>query len=145
MSEKPVILVSACLIGVRCRYDGESKPDPRVIALAKTAALVPVCPEQLAGLPTPRPRHERRGGRIVSELGVDETDAFEHGAQQALLIARLCGASQAVLKARSPSCGVDNIYDGSFCGVLVTGDGVLAALLRDAGIGVTTEEGLDAG
>jgi uncharacterized protein YbbK (DUF523 family) len=139
---RPVILVSACLVGVRCRYDGETKAEPRVIALAERATLVPVCPEQLGGMPTPRVRHERVGERIVSESGCDATEAFDRGAQQALVIARICGATRAVLKARSPSCGVGVVYDGTFTGRLMQGDGVLAALLRSEGITSSTEDDL---
>lgn len=140
MPSRPVILVSACLVGVRCRYDGESKPCAKLIAMAQGAVLVPVCPEQLAGLPTPRVRHERVGARIVSETGADATEAFERGAEQALAVARLCGARQAILKARSPSCGVGVVYDGTFSGKLVRGNGVAAARLAREGIAVSTEE-----
>lgn len=134
------ILVSACLLGVCCRYDGGSKPDAAVLELAKRRVLVPVCPEQLGGLPTPRPRHERRGGRVVSEHGRDGTEAFERGAEEALRIARLTGCRRAILKARSPSCGAGEIYDGSFGGALVPGDGVLAAKLKREGMEVRTED-----
>lgn len=137
---KQPVLVSACLIGVCCRFDGDSKAHPAVVALAKTCHLVPVCPEQLGGLPTPRPRHEKREGSIVSEHGADATELFERGAEQALRIARLTGCRRAILKARSPSCGVGTIYDGTFSGKLVAGDGVLAGKLREDGIDVRTEE-----
>jgi len=138
----PPILVSACLLGVCCRYDGGSKPADAVLALAPRFHLVPVCPEQLGGLPTPRPRHERAGEGIVSEHGQDGTEAFERGAQEALRIAQITGCRRAILKARSPSCGVGEIYDGTFSGALVRGDGVLAEKLKKAGIAVGTEDEL---
>lgn len=134
------ILVSACLLGVCCRYDGGSKPADEVIALADRFVLVPVCPEQLGGLPTPRPRHERVGEGVVSEHGRDGTDAFRRGAEEALKIARITGCRRAILKARSPSCGAGEIYDGTFGGGIVRGDGVTAEKLKRAGIEVSTED-----
>ena len=134
------ILVSACLIGVRCRFDGETKEDPRVLKLAGENQLVPICPEQLAGLPTPRVRHEIVEGRVLSEHGKDNTEAFQRGAEEALKIARITGCRRAVLKARSPSCGKGEIYDGSFGGRLVKGNGVLAERLIEEGIAVATED-----
>lgn len=135
-----VVLVSACLLGVRCRYDGASSPNDAVLSMARRHVLVPVCPEQLGGLSTPRPRHERSGGRVVSEHGHDATRAFERGAAEALRVARLSGCRRAILKARSPSCGVGQVYDGSFSGRLAPGHGVCAEVLMAAGIQVETEE-----
>ena len=134
------VLVSACLLGVRCRFDGGSKPDARVLALVARDGILPVCPEQLGGLSTPRVRHERVGSRVVSESGVDATEAFERGADEAIRLAQLAGSRRAVLKARSPSCGVGQIYDGTFQGRVVSGDGVLAARLRALGFALETEE-----
>lgn len=134
------VLVSACLLGVRCRFDGGTKPDPRVLALAERCGIVPVCPEQLGGLSTPRERHERVGLRVLSETGNDATEAFERGADEAIRLAQLAGARHAVLKARSPSCGVGQIYDGTFQGRVVPGDGVLAERLRALGFALETEE-----
>jgi len=138
-SHQPV-LVSACLLGVSCRFDGGAKQDHRVIALAKSVVVVPVCPEQLGGLATPRPRHERNGNAVVSEHGVDATAAFERGAREAARIAVLAGCRCAVLKARSPSCGLGRIYDGTFTGVLTDGNGVLVDLLLSEGLSVYTED-----
>ena len=141
------ILVSACLIGCACRYDGETKRNDSVLALAARHTLVPVCPEQLGGLPTPRPPSERRGERVVSCEGADVTEAFSRGAREALRICRVAGCEAAVLKARSPSCGAGTIYDGTFSGALAAGDGVTAALLRREGVPVYGEDelqGLDA-
>ncbi len=140
------MLVSACLAGVACRYDGGSCPHEEVVALVRAGRALPVCPEQLGGLPTPRPRAEIRDGdgadvlagraRVVDEAGRDVTDAFMRGAEEVLRVARLTGARQAILKARSPSCGAGEIHDGTFRGALRPGDGVTAALLRREGLDV---------
>ena len=122
------ILISACLLGVCCRYDGASKAHPLVLALAERHTLVPVCPEQLGGLPTPRPPAERRDGRVVTGSG-DVTEQYRRGAEETLKLCQLLGCEAAVLKERSPSCGHGQIYDGTFSGVLTVGDGVTAELL----------------
>jgi len=140
LTDDSPILVSACLLGLCCRYNAESKANERVLVLAKTHPLVPVCPEQLGGLPTPRPPAERKGERVVSSDGTDVTDAFQKGAEETLLLARTLGCKTAVLKARSPSCGHGRIYDGTFAGSLVPGSGVTAELLEASGIAVYTEE-----
>ena len=137
---QPPILVSACLLGVRCRYDGQSKPAAGVIELLKHGSVLPVCPEQLGGLPTPRIPHERVGDRVLSRDGDDATEAFVRGAKEALRLAELAGCSEAILKARSPSCGVGTIYDGTFRGTITVGDGVFGAMVKRAGLRVRTEE-----
>lgn len=135
------ILCSACLLGVRCRYDGSGKQSGRVMELLKDHALVPVCPEQLGGLPTPRPPCEMQGGgRVISKLGDDKSTEFTRGAEEALMLFRLTGCEAALLKARSPSCGKGIIYDGSFSGTLKPGNGVFAQKLVNEGIPVYTEE-----
>lgn len=141
ISDSPV-LVSACLLGLRCRYNAEPVANERVLALAKTHALIPVCPEQLGGLSTPRPPAERLCERVVSNDGTDVTSAFIRGAEEALLLARTLGCKTAILKARSPSCGHGRIYDGSFSGTLIPGSGVTAELLAKNGIRVFTEDEL---
>ena len=140
MDKSSPILVSACLLGVPCRYDGSGAADARVLALAKRYHLIPVCPEQLGGLPTPRPPAERVGERVLTIGNADVTDAFLRGAQETLRLARLFGCKTAILKARSPSCGAGQIYDGTFTGTLVSGHGVTAALLEQNGITVFTED-----
>lgn len=136
------ILVSACLLGVACRYDGASKglPDSVLRELMARHVLVPVCPEQLGGLPTPRAPSERRGSRVVMRTGADVTAAFTRGAQQTLVLAQRFGCTAALLKQRSPSCGYGEIYDGTFTGACVPGDGVTAALLSAHGIRVYGED-----
>lgn len=104
--------------------------------------LVPVCPEILGGLPTPRTPSERQGERVVSKTGADVTAAYQKGAEEALRLARLVGCRKALLKERSPSCGRGQIYDGSFSGRLIPGDGVTARLLEQEGIAVFGESQL---
>ena len=140
MSESSPILVSACLLGVPCRYDGTGKADARVLALAKSRQLIPVCPEQLGGLPTPRPPAERNGTRILTRDERDVTAAFARGAEETLRLAHLFSCRIAVLKANSPSCGNGQIYDGCFCGRLIPGDGMTAALLKQDGLTVLSEK-----
>ena len=96
------ILISACLLGACCRYDGASKAHPLAALLAERHTLVPVCPEQLGGLPTPRPPAERRGGRVVTQSG-DVTEQYLRGATETLKLCKLLGCEAAVLKERSPS------------------------------------------
>ena len=141
------ILVSRCLLGEPCRYDGRGIRSPAMEALRKAGhTLIPVCPEVLGGLPTPRPPAELQSdGRVVNRLGEDVTGRYQAGAQAALNIARAKGCTLAVLKARSPSCGSRQIYDGTFTGTRVPGQGVTARLLIQAGIRVLDEEELESG
>lgn len=134
------ILVSACLLGICCRYDGNGNDRPWIRALMNRHTLIPVCPEQLGGLRTPRPPVEWRDGRAMDNQGKDCTDAFCRGAKEALKVAQMYGCELAVLKARSPSCGSGVIYDGSFGGRLAEGYGETARLLREHGIRVIDEE-----
>lgn len=140
------ILVSHCLLGEACRYDGGGCLDRQILELHRAGhQLIPVCPEVLGGLGIPRTPAERQpDGRVVNRDGEDVTAAYEAGAKAALDIARSCGCTAAILKARSPSCGSGEIYDGSFTGTRVSGWGVAAALLRDAGLEVYNEEELPA-
>lgn len=137
-----MIIVSACLAGYRCRYDGKTVPDETVVALVKSGKAIPVCPEMMGGLPCPRVPSERTadGKHVVTEEGGDVTEAFILGAEETLRMARLYGCDSAILKARSPSCGCGQIYDGSFSGRLRNGDGVTAALLRENGITVQVKD-----
>ena len=139
-----VSLISACLIGTPCRYDGESRaPAPEILRLLSEHTLIPICPEILGGLPTPRiPAERQADGRTVNARGEDVSAAFLRGAKETLRLARLYRADGVILKERSPSCGTDGIYDGSFTGRLTAGEGVTAALLREAGIPVFSEHAL---
>lgn len=142
------ILVSACLLGEAVRYDGQSQPCEAVKALADRYQLVPVCPECLGGLPVPRtpceivPAHPEP--RVMSADGEDRTEAFLKGAQRCLSIAREHGCTLAVLKSRSPSCGSGAVYDGTFSGTIVPGDGMTTRLLTSAGVRVISENDVEA-
>ena len=136
-----MILVSKCLVGVPCRMDGQSKLVPEIRKLVDEVKAVPVCPEVLGGLPTPRKPSERLSdGRVVNCDGEDNTDAFIRGAEKALCICREHGCTQAILKSKSPSCGKGIIHNGKFDGGLTEGNGVFAELLISEGITVFTEE-----
>ena len=136
-------MVSACLLGLPTRYDGKEKGIELVKKLVRYYILVPFCPEQLGGLPTPRPRSEIRGERVVNELGKDVTENFERGARAALRIAEMVDPMLIILKERSPSCGLRHVYDGTFSGRLVDGMGMTARVLKEAGYELTTEEDTD--
>lgn len=140
MKKQPPILVSACLAGLATRYDGEATPFEPVRELIRQGRAIPVCPEQLGGRPTPRNPNEIKDGRVLDAKGEDHTQAFERGAQEGLRLAKLAGCTQAILKAKSPSCGSGRIYDGSFTGKIISGDGVFAKLLKEHGMHISTEE-----
>ena len=141
------VIVSACLLGVRCRYDGGHSRSETALQHKKTYQLIPVCPEESGGLPTPRPPAEIVGGdgndvldgkaKVMTAEGADVTEAYLRGARHALAVAQTNGATEVILKARSPSCGCGDIYDGTFSGSLTSGDGVTTALLKRHGITVT--------
>lgn len=138
---KPPLLVSACLLGVECNHLGRANRSDAVAALAATHRLIPVCPEVAGGLPTPRPAAEiQPDGSVRTQVGDDVSDAYGRGAAAAVALARAVGASGAVLKARSPSCGCHEVYDGTFTRQRVRGEGVTAAALRRAGLDVRSEE-----
>ena len=124
------ILVSACLLGMACRYDGRSKENAAVLALAERHTLVPCCPEVYGGLPIPREPSEIRGGRVYSRSGRDVTAQYEKGAQETVRLARLLRCDCALMQDRSPSCGCGLIHDGSFTDALVVGDGLTVQRLK---------------
>ncbi|MBN1475588.1 DUF523 domain-containing protein [Candidatus Sumerlaeota bacterium] len=132
--------MSACLAGLCTDWRGGSDLIPWVQQAVARGEAIPVCPEQLGGLPTPRVPSERRGECVVSETGRDVTEAFRRGAERAVEIARGMGCEIAVLASRSPSCGVGKICDGTFSGTLVPGDGVTAERLRQEGLRVISSE-----
>lgn len=137
------ILISACLLGIRCRYNGTDKLDHRITELMKKHHLVPVCPEVYGGLPTPRDPSERVGDQVLSKSGQDVTAEFVRGAEETLAMAKLYGCKYAVLKERSPSCGFGEIYDGTFSGALIAGGGMAAELLARHGITVLGESRME--
>lgn len=137
------ILVSACLLGVECRYKGDACPCQKLIDLGKDHTLIPVCPEQAGGLPTPRTPSERVGDKVIMKNGTDVTAEYQKGAQTALYLAKTLEADFAVLKANSPSCGKGIIYDGTFTGGKCEGNGVTSELLLNNGIAVYTEDEID--
>ena len=134
MKEK--LLISACLLGFCCKYDGGTNtlPADTIAALREQYDLIPVCPETAGSLPIPRAPSERRGGRVLSREGNDVTDEYEKGALLALALAERFGCRRALLKERSPSCGAGEIYDGTFSHSRILGDGVAAEALRKAGL-----------
>lgn len=144
------ILVSSCLIGKKCSYDGNHRRNKWVLEFISGRKVIDVCPEMLGGFTTPRFRSEIKGSdgkavlagaaRVINEKGEDVTSFFITGANKVLKIVNENGINYAVLKARSPSCGKDWIYDGSFSGKLKPGDGVTAALLRENGVMIWSEE-----
>lgn len=136
---RPRVLVSACLLGVNCRYNEKGVLEPEVRALMDVAELVPVCPEICGGLATPREPAERAGGRVLTKSGRDVTVQYQKGAEESLKLARLYGCACAVLKERSPSCGSGRVYDGTHTGTLTDGDGMTAQLLKEYGIPVFGE------
>lgn len=128
---KTKILVSACLLGENCKYSGGNNKNDEVITLADSFELIPVCPECFGGLTTPRLPSEIRNGRVYAKDGEDVTDAFVSGAEQTLYIAKETNTPCAVLKENSPSCGFGKIYDGTFSGNKIDGNGITAQLLFD--------------
>lgn len=137
-----LFVVSACLAGKACRYDAGSNPCPQVMELVAQGKALPLCPEVLGGLPCPRPPCENVKGRIMDRQGNDHSAAFVRGATEALAQARAFGASAAILKSRSPSCGFGQIYDGTFSKSLTQGHGLWANLLQQEGISLYSEENL---
>lgn len=134
-----MIIVSACLAGVACRYNGEAFLIPIVEEMVKKGLALPVCPEILGKLPTPRSGAEKLGDKVITKDGDDVTAAFTVGSKTAVAIAQLVGCSTAILKAKSPSCGSGVIYDGTFSDKLIEGDGVFSAMLKAENIKVFTE------
>ena len=137
------ILISGCLLGLKCRYDGKEKKLPEIEKLIEVYNLIPVCPEQLGGLPTPRIPAERVNNKVVNQAGVDVTKEYQLGAEEALKIAKLYNCKKAILKEKSPSCGCGKIYDGTFSKNLIVGNGVTTDLLLKNGIEIFGESEID--
>lgn len=136
------ILVSACLLGINSRYCGGGCLNEKIAALIGNHNLIPVCPEQLGGLPTPREPDEIREGRVFEKSGKENTDNFQKGAEETLRLARLLKVDMAILKQNSPSCGSSMIYDGTFSSKKIPGSGITASLLIENGIRVISEENI---
>lgn len=140
---KTKVIVSACLLGENCKYSGGNNYNPDVARLADKFELIPVCPEVFGGLDTPRPPSEIVGDRVISKTGDDVTCQYHDGAEKTLYIARENNCPVALLKERSPSCGCSKIYDGTFSGTLVDGNGITAQLLLDNDIAVFGESNIN--
>lgn len=148
-----MIIVSACLCGINCKYSGGNNINEKVMELFKSGKAIPLCPEQLGGLSTPRyPQEISSGGgkdvlegtaKVIDKNGNDNSQAFIKGAEETLRAALKCGAQFAVLKSKSPSCGLGKIYDGTFSGTLKEGNGVTCELLMQNGIKVINEDDLN--
>jgi len=137
---KPNILVSACLLGSKTRYDGKSKPYPSATALVEFFNVIPICPEAESGMVIPRPPSEIKGDRVYSEDGTDVTDFYKRGSSMALTTAKKFNVKFAILKERSPSCGSSFIHDGLFDDKVIPGEGITTRLLRQNGFDVFAEE-----
>lgn len=143
-------LISACLLGIKCTWDNRHNINDKAIETLKSEILIPVCPEQLGGLKTPRARQEIQGGmgkdvldkksRVINENGEDVTEQFIKGAVETLKIAKLLQVKEFIGKSNSPSCGCGRIYDGTFSGKLISGDGVTTELLKRNGIKIIRYE-----
>lgn len=134
------ILISACLTGINCKYNGGNNINEELLQILQGHELIPVCPEVLGGLPVPRIPAEIVHGTVMNKEGVSVDQAFRNGAEKALAVALEAGVDGAVLKSRSPSCGTHEIYDGTFTGTRIPGTGIFAAQLKALGIPVTDEE-----
>ena len=136
-------IVSACLCGINCKYNGRNNLNPAVLKLVKEGKAIPVCPEQLGGLPTPRIPSERKNGKVINKEGIDVTKNFQDGANEVLKLCKEINIKTCILKSKSPSCGYGEIYDGNFNGTLVKGNGVLTDMLIDNGIEVISSDKID--
>ena len=138
--EKEKILISACLIGLNCKYNGGNNENSKLVELMKEKDLIPICPEQLGGLKTPRASDERTQEKVLTKEGIDVTKEYQKGAEEVLKLAKKLNIKKAILKSRSPSCGIDEIYDGTFSHTLIKRDGVTAELLKKNGIEVISSD-----
>ena len=134
------ILVSACLLGVDCKYNGGNNYNEKIMDYLKDKEIIPICPEIMGCLPTPRVPSERKEDKVITKEGVDVTKNFQKGAEETLKLAKLLGVKKALLKAKSPSCGYQKIYDGTFSDTLIDGNGVTTELLLKEGFTILTEK-----
>lgn len=135
-SNKEKILVSSCLLGLNCRYDGGNNYSKEVEEFLENYEVIPICPEIMGGLPTPRTPSERQADRVINKEGKDVTEQYEKGARECLFLAQKYDVKKALLKLRSPSCGSKEIYDGTFSHTIIEGDGLTAELFKKNGIEV---------
>jgi len=141
--EKENVLISACLLGVSCRYDGNFKEHENINYLLNKYNLIPVCPEQLGGLETPREPSEQLGLKVFTKSGKDVSSYFYKGAKEGLKLGALFKCNKAILKSKSPSCGYKKIYDGSFSGKIIEGNGVFANILKENNFKIISENDSD--
>ena len=137
--EKEKILVSACLLGINCKYDGNNNMNEKVLDYLKDKEVIPVCPEIYGGLTTPRTPSEIVGDKVITKGKIDVTIEYLKGAEETLKLAKLFNVKKALLKAKSPSCGNKEIYDGTFTGNKIIGMGITAKLLKENGIEILNE------
>ena len=137
-----VILVSACLLGHNCKYNGKNNKNEKVLEYTKDKYVIPVCPEVFGNLSIPRLPSEIIGNKVVNKRGKDVTNNFIDGANKTLEIAKKLNVKRALLKQKSPSCGCGKIYDGNFTNTIINGDGITTRILKENNIEVITEEDL---
>lgn len=135
-----MILVSACLCGINCKYNGSNNYDEKIFNLLKEGKAIPICPEQLGGLTTPRVPSEIKNGKVINKEGIDVTDNFIKGANEVLELTKKLNIKKAILKSKSPSCGKGKIYSGNFDNKLVDGNGILTEQLLKNGIEVINSD-----
>ncbi len=140
---KERILVSACLLGVNCKYNGSNNENKAVLEYLRDKDIIPICPEIMGGLTTPRNPSERLNDKVISNDNLDVTENFKRGALETLKLAEKLGCKKAILKSKSPSCGSNYIYDGTFKGNLIKGDGITAELLKKQNISILTEKDIE--
>lgn len=138
MENREKILVSGCLLGLNCKYDGGNNYSKEIDEFLKDYEVIPICPEIMGGLPTPRVAAERVGNKVITKDGRDVTEQFRKGAEECLYLAKKYNVKKALLKMKSPSCGNEKIYDGTFSHKVIDGDGVTAELLKNNGVEIIT-------
>ena len=137
-----IILVSACLLGYNCKYNGKNNKNNKVLEYIKDKYVIPICPEVFGGLSTPRIPSEINGDKVINKQGIDVTKYFIEGANKTLDIAKILNIKKAILKQKSPSCGYGKIYNGEFNGTIINDDGITSKLLKENNIEIITEEDL---
>lgn len=137
-SKKEKILVSACLLGVNCKYNGGNNPSEEVDEFLKNYEIIPICPEIMGGLSTPRVAAEQKGEKVITQDGEDVTKQYRKGAEECLFLAQKYNVKKALLKLRSPSCGYGQVYDGTFSHTLINKNGITAQLFLENGIEIIT-------